>query len=75
MPSSNSKYRIPDEFKKEFLPLASTVFSENDGKILARPGIANAIGGKTPNRVALIAFDSLNKALGAITPNSHYELS
>jgi Domain of unknown function (DUF1330) len=48
----------PDEFKKEFLPLASKVFSEAGGKFLARPGIATAIDGTAPNRVALIAFDS-----------------
>jgi uncharacterized protein (DUF1330 family) len=50
----------PDEFKKEFLPLASKVFSEAGGKFIARPGIATAIDGTAPNRVALIAFDSLD---------------
>jgi uncharacterized protein (DUF1330 family) len=53
----------PDEFKKQFLPLASKVFSEAGGKFLARPGIATAIDGTAPNRVALIAFDSLDKAV------------
>ena len=53
----------PDEFLKEFLPLASKVFSEAGGKFLARPGIATAIDGTAPNRVALIAFDSLDKVV------------
>jgi uncharacterized protein (DUF1330 family) len=45
---------MPDEFKKEFLPLASKVFEQAGGKFLARPGIATAIDGTPPNRVALI---------------------
>src|SRR5271154_3488784 len=53
----------PDEFTKEFLPLASKVFSQAGGKFLARPGIATAIDGTAPNRVALIAFDSLDKVV------------
>jgi uncharacterized protein (DUF1330 family) len=53
----------PDEFKKEFLPLASKVFQEAGGKFLAQPGIATAIDGTPPNRAALIAFDSLDKAV------------
>ena len=53
----------PDEFLKEFLPLASKVFSEAGGKFLARPGIATAIDGTAPNRVALIAFGGLDKAV------------
>jgi len=53
----------PDEFKDEFLPLASKVFKEAGGKFLARPGIATAIDGTPPQRVAVIAFDSLDKAV------------
>ena len=53
----------PDEFQKEFVPLASKVFSEAGGKFLARPGIATAIDGTAPNRVALLAFDSLDKVV------------
>ena len=52
-----------DEFKKEFLPLASKVFSEAGGKFLAGPGLATAIDGTAPDRVALIAFDSLDRAV------------
>ena len=54
---------MPDEFKKEFLRLASKVFEQAAGKFLARPGIATAIDGTPPDRMALIAFDSLNKAV------------
>jgi uncharacterized protein (DUF1330 family) len=52
----------PDEFKKEFPPLASKVFSEAGGKFLVRPGIATAVDGTAPDRVASIAFDSPDKA-------------
>ena len=41
------------------MPLASKVFSEAGGKFLARPGIATAVDGTAPDRVALIAFDGL----------------
>jgi uncharacterized protein (DUF1330 family) len=57
--------------RRNFCPLLQWSSQKSGGKFLARPGIANASDGKTPNRVALIAFYSLDKALGAITPNSH----
>src|SRR5260370_33810728 len=56
----------PDEFKAEFLPLASKVFTEAGGKFRARPGIATAIEGRPPQRAAVIAFDSLDKAVATV---------
>ena len=53
----------PDEFRKEFLPRVSKVFSDAGGKFLARPGNATAIDGTAPNRVAVIAFASLDTAV------------
>jgi uncharacterized protein (DUF1330 family) len=44
-------------------PLASKVSSEAGGKFLPPPGISTAIDSTAPNRVALIAFDSLDKAV------------
>lgn len=60
-----------DEFKKEFLPLASKVFSEAGGKFLAGPGLATAIDGTAPDRVALIAFDSLDRAVATFGSDAY----
>jgi uncharacterized protein (DUF1330 family) len=52
----------PEEYFKEFVPLAEKAVGEAGGTFLAQTGPAAVIDGTPPRRVAVIAFDNLDKA-------------
>ncbi len=52
----------PDEYLKEFVPLAEKAVAEAGGKFLAQTGPAAVIDGTPPRRAAVIAFENLDKA-------------
>ncbi|MBN9527858.1 MAG: DUF1330 domain-containing protein [Alphaproteobacteria bacterium] len=54
--------RQPEEFSKEFFPLAAKIFAEAGGVFVARPTAPVAIDDIAPKRVAIIRFDSVDKA-------------
>ncbi len=54
--------RQPEEFSKEFFPLAAKIFAEAGGVFVARPTAPVAIDDIAPKRVAIIRFDSIDKA-------------
>ena len=53
----------PDEFAKEFVPLAMKAVTDQHGKFLAPPGITSSIEGRPPKRAALIVFESVDRAV------------
>ena len=53
----------PDEFATEFVPLAMKAVTDQHGKFLAPPGITSSIEGRPPTRAALIAFESVDRAV------------
>jgi uncharacterized protein (DUF1330 family) len=52
----------PDEYLREFVPLAEKAVADAGGKFLAQTGPAAVIEGTPPRRAALIAFENLDKA-------------
>jgi uncharacterized protein (DUF1330 family) len=54
--------RQPSEFTKEFFPLAVKVFADAGAVFLVKPSEPVAVDGVSPKRVALLCFDSVEKA-------------
>ncbi len=54
--------RQPEEFTKDFLPLVGKVYAEAGAVFLAKPTAPVAIDDVAPKRVAILRFDSLEKA-------------
>ena len=64
----------PDKYLKEFTPLAEKAFADSGGKLLARTGPAAVIAGTPPRRVALIAFEDLDRARASFRTEAFKEL-
>lgn len=54
--------RQPEEFSKEFFPLAAKVFAEAGATFVVKPSAPTSIDDTAPKRVAIIRFDSVEKA-------------
>ena len=54
--------RNPEPFAKEYLPNASKAVREGGGKYIVGGGKAVSFYGEPPKRVAIMAFESLEKA-------------
>ncbi len=65
--------RQPDEFAKEFFPLAAKIFAEAGGTFLVRPSAPTAIDDVPPKRVAIIRFDSVEKAKATFASDAYRE--
>jgi uncharacterized protein (DUF1330 family) len=61
----------PEEYLKEFVPLAEQAVADTGGKFLAQTGPAAVIDGTAPMRVAVIAFENLDKARAAFRTEAY----
>jgi uncharacterized protein (DUF1330 family) len=57
----------PEQYLKEFVPLAEKAVAEAGGKFLAQTGPAAVIDGPAPRRAAVIAFDNVDQARASLT--------
>jgi uncharacterized protein (DUF1330 family) len=53
----------PEEFEKEFVPLATKAVTDQHGKFLAPPGPTTTIEGKPSKQAAVIEFESVDRAV------------
>jgi uncharacterized protein (DUF1330 family) len=53
------------DFTKEFVPLAMKALTDQGGKVLAPPDFVGSIEGRPPKQAALIAFESMDRAIAA----------
>ncbi|MGJ4993248.1 DUF1330 domain-containing protein [Bradyrhizobium sp. HKCCYLS3077] len=65
--------RQPEEFAKEFFPLAAKIFAEAGGTFIVRPAAPVAIDDVAPKRVAIIRFDSVEKAKATFASEAYRE--
>jgi uncharacterized protein (DUF1330 family) len=64
----------PDAYAKEFLPLAGKALMDGGGKFLVRGGKTATIDGEPPkSRVAVIAFETIEKAQAAYASPAYRE--
>jgi uncharacterized protein (DUF1330 family) len=54
--------RNQEGFNKEFVPLISKTITDQGGKYLARGGKIVGVAGRTPKRLTVVEFESLEKA-------------
>lgn len=55
--------RDPEPFAKEFFPLAAKVFADAGATFVVKPTAPVAVDDVAPKRVAIIRFDSVEKAV------------
>lgn len=62
--------REPEKFTKEFFPLAAKVFADAGATFIVKPSAPAEVDGTPPKRVAVLRFESKEKALAtfASTP-------
>lgn len=53
----------PDRFAKEFFPLAAKIFADAGATFIVKPSAPDAVDGTAPKRVAIIQFESKEKAI------------
>jgi uncharacterized protein (DUF1330 family) len=63
--------RNPEAFSREFFPLAAKVFAEAGGTFLVRPSAPTAVDDVAPKRVAVIRFESAQKALETLASQAY----
>jgi uncharacterized protein (DUF1330 family) len=63
--------RNPEAFSREFFPLASKVFAEAGGTFLVRPAAPTAVDDVAPKRVAVVRFESAQKALETLASQAY----
>lgn len=58
--------RQPEAFAKEFFPVVAKIFADAGGTFLVRPSPPTAVDDVAPKRVAIIRFESKEKALATL---------
>jgi uncharacterized protein (DUF1330 family) len=61
----------PEQYLKEFVPLAEKAVAEAGGKFLAQTGPAAVIDGPAPRRAAVIAFDNVDQARASFRTDAY----
>ena len=61
----------PEQYLKEFVPLAEKAVAEAGGKFLAQSGPAALIDGPAPRRAAVIAFDNVDQARASFRTDAY----
>jgi uncharacterized protein (DUF1330 family) len=56
-----------DAYRKDYLPRVQKAFVAGGGKYLVRNGKVVAFDGEPPKRIAILVFESLDKARAALT--------
>ena len=65
--------RQPEEFSKEFFPLAAKVFADAGASFVVKPSPPAAIDDDAPKRVAIIRYDSVEKAKATFASEAYRE--
>ncbi|MBA4216633.1 MAG: DUF1330 domain-containing protein [Proteobacteria bacterium] len=65
--------RQPEAFAKEFFPLAAKVFADAGGVFLVKPSAPRAVDEVPPKRVAIIRFESVEKAVATFASPAYRE--
>ncbi len=65
--------RQPEEFSKEFFPLAAKVFADAGASFVVKPSAPAAIDDIAPKRVAIIRFDSVEQAKATFASDAYRE--
>jgi uncharacterized protein (DUF1330 family) len=65
--------RQPEEFAKEFFPLAAKVFADAGGSFVVKPSAPTAVDDVAPKRVAIIRFESVEKATATFASDAYRE--
>ena len=63
--------RNPEAFAKEFFPLAAKVFADAGGTFLVRPSQPTPVDGTAPKRVAVVRFESVEKAVATLASQAY----
>jgi uncharacterized protein (DUF1330 family) len=63
----------PEQYLKEFVPLAEKAVAEAGGKFLAQTGPAAVIDGPAPRRAAVIAFENVDQARASFRTDAYKE--
>lgn len=63
--------REPDAFSKEFFPLAQKVFADAGASFVVKPSAPTAIDDTAPKRVAIIRFESVEKAKATFASDAY----
>lgn len=65
--------RQPEAFAKEFFPLAAKVFADAGGSFVVKPSPPTAVDDTPPGRVAIIRFDTVEKATATFASDAYRE--
>jgi uncharacterized protein (DUF1330 family) len=64
----------PEPYEKEYVPIAAKAITDGGGKYLVRGGETAAMYGEPPKpRIAVMAFESMEKALAAFNSSAYQE--
>lgn len=63
--------REPEKFAKEFFPLAAKIFADAGATFVVKPSPPTAIDDTAPKRVAIIRFDSVEKAKATFASDAY----
>lgn len=63
--------RQPEAFSKEFFPLAAKVFADAGARFVVKPSAPTAVDDTAPKRVAIIRFDSIEKATATFASDAY----
>lgn len=63
--------REPEAFTKEFFPLAAKIFAEAGGSFVVKPSAPTAVDDVAPKRVAIIRFDTVEKATATFASDAY----
>jgi uncharacterized protein (DUF1330 family) len=63
----------PEQYLKEFVPLAEKAVAQAGGKFLAQTGPAAVIDGPAPRRAAVIAFENVDQARASFRTDAYKE--
>ena len=63
--------RNPEAFTENFFPLASKVFAEAGGTFLVRPSQPTQVDSVAPKRVAVVRFESVEKAVATFASRAY----
>ena len=63
--------REPEKFAKEFFPLAAKVFADAGATFIVKPSQPAAVDGTPPKRVAILQFESKDKAVATFASTAY----
>lgn len=61
----------PEAFSREFFPLAAKVFADAGGSFVVRPSQPTAVDDVPPKRVAIIQFESVQRAVDTFASQAY----